>query len=152
MVGLYQKKSQTLQTDPARMTTSPQAMKLTNFSVKEVANLSLRCLIQRSLPGKTLEGLKAHALLSLPPRPGRAEQLGNRAINVEGTRVVEPGSRACAIAVTPSPPLLPWPPPAAMPQSGPSLSDASMALAAVTMATSTIAANKQKSLNRAYYA
>jgi hypothetical protein len=41
-------------------------MKLANFSIEEVANLSLRHLIQQSLPGKTLEGLKAHALLSLP--------------------------------------------------------------------------------------
>jgi hypothetical protein len=31
----------------------PQAMKLTNFSVEEVANLLTR-LIQRSLPGKML--------------------------------------------------------------------------------------------------
>ncbi len=68
-------------------------MKLTNFSVEEVANLSLRRLIQRSLPGKTLEGLKAHVLLSLPPQPGRAKRLGNHAIDVEGTRVVVPGSR-----------------------------------------------------------
>jgi hypothetical protein len=79
----------------------PQAMKLTNFSVEEVANLSLHRLFQQSLPGKTLEGLKAHALLSLPQRPGRAKQLGNHAINVEGTRVVEPSSRARALAATP---------------------------------------------------
>jgi hypothetical protein len=45
----------------------PQAMKLTNFSVKEVANLSLHYLIQQSLPGKTLEGLKVHMMLSLLP-------------------------------------------------------------------------------------
>ena len=63
----------------------PQSMKLTNFSVKEVANLSLHCLIQKSLPGKMLEGSKAHALLSLPPQPGCAKWLGNRAIIVEGS-------------------------------------------------------------------
>ena len=34
----------------------PQAMKLTNFFVKEVANLSLCRSIQQSLPGKTLKG------------------------------------------------------------------------------------------------
>ena len=128
----------------------PQAMKLTNFSVEEVANLSLHCLIQRSLPSKTLEGLKAHGLLSLLPRPGRAERLGNRAIDVEGTRVVGPGSRTCALAVTPSP-LLPRPPPAATPQSRPSLSDALTVSAAVTTTPSTIAANKRKSWNQAYY-
>ena len=73
---------------------------------QEVANLSLRHLIQRSLLSKMMEGLKAHALLSLTPRPGRAERLGNRAINVYGTRIVVPGSCACAMTVTPSP-LLP---------------------------------------------
>jgi hypothetical protein len=85
-----------------------------------------------------------------PPQPDCAERLGNRVINVEGTRVVVPGSRACALAVTPSP-LLPRPPSAAMPQSGPSLLDASPALAAVTTATSSIAANKWKRWNQAYY-
>ena len=55
----------------------PQAMKLTNFFVEEVADLSLRCFIQQSLPGKTLKGLKAHVLGSLPPpppQPDRAKQ------------------------------------------------------------------------------
>jgi hypothetical protein len=37
-----------------------QVMKLTNFSFKEVANLSLGCFVQQSLPGKMLKGLKAH--------------------------------------------------------------------------------------------
>jgi len=41
-------------------------MKLTSFSAEEVAKLSSCRLIQQFLPGKTLEGLKAHALLSLP--------------------------------------------------------------------------------------
>ena len=130
----------------------PAAMKLTNFSVEEVANLSLRRFIQRSLPGKTLEGLKAHALASLPPpppQPDRAERRLNRAIDDEGA-VDEPGSRACALAVTPSP-LLPRPPPASTPQSGPSSSDASMASSAVTTAMLTIAANKRKIWNREYY-
>ena len=84
-------------------------MKLTNFSIEEDADRSLRRFIMQSLPGKTMKGLKAQVLGSLPPpppRPGRAERLGIHAINVEGTRVVEPGSRTCALAVTPSP-LLP---------------------------------------------
>jgi hypothetical protein len=34
----------------------PEAMKQTNFSVDQVADLSLRRFIQRSLPGKTLKG------------------------------------------------------------------------------------------------
>jgi len=92
----------------------PAAMKQTNFSAEEVANLSLRRLIRRSLPGKTMTSLKAHALLSLPPQPDRAERHLNRAIGDEGA-VVEPGSRSCAIAHTLSP-LLPQPPPLAMPQ------------------------------------
>jgi len=128
-------------------------MKLTNFSVEKVANLSLHHLIQQSLPGKIkmLEGLKAHALLSLPPQPDRAERLGNRAIDDEDALVVEPGSRVCAIAMTSSS-LLPWPPPAAMPQSWPSLSAASTALAALTTATLTMEANKWKSWDHTYYA
>ena len=40
----------------------PQAMKLTNFSKEEVANLILRCFIRQSLPGKPVAGLKAHVL------------------------------------------------------------------------------------------
>jgi hypothetical protein len=36
----------------------PEAMKLTNFAAEEVADLSLRCFIQQSLPGKTLKGMK----------------------------------------------------------------------------------------------
>ena len=90
-------------------------------------------------------------MLSLPPQPGRAERLGNRAIDVEGARVIEPGYHECAIAVTPFP-LLPRPPPAATPQSGPSLSDASTAMAAATTVTFTMVGNKQKSWNHAYYA
>jgi len=127
-------------------------MKLTNFSIEEDADRSLRPFIMQSLPGKTMKGLKAHVLGSLPPpppRPGRAKQLGIHAINVEGTRVVEPGSRACGLVVTPSP-LLPRPPPVAMHQRRPSSSDALTVSAAVTMAMSTIAANKRKSWNRAY--
>jgi hypothetical protein len=34
----------------------PEAMKQTNFSVDQVADLSLHRFIQRSLPGKTLKG------------------------------------------------------------------------------------------------
>jgi len=130
----------------------PEAMKLTNFSVEEVADRSLRQLIRRSLPGKTLKGLKAHALASLtppPPQPDRAKRRLNRANNGEGA-VVEPGSCACTMVVTPSP-LLPWPPPVATPQRRPSSSDVLTVSAAVLTATSTIAANKRKSRNRAYY-
>jgi hypothetical protein len=76
-----------------------QAMKLTNFPIKVVANLSLHRLIQQSLPSKLLEGLKAHVMLSLPPRRGRAKRIDNRAIDVEGTCIIEPSSRACVIAL-----------------------------------------------------
>ena len=77
----------------------PQAMKLTNLSVQEVANLLLRRFIQRSLPGKTLHVLKAHMSRSLlppppPPQPDRAERRLNRAIDDEGA-LVKPGSHAC---------------------------------------------------------
>ena len=45
-----------------------QAMRLIRFSNKEVADLSLRCFIQQSLPCKTVKGLKALLLgLLLPP-------------------------------------------------------------------------------------
>ena len=131
----------------------PEAMKLKNFSVKEVADLYLRTFIKQSLPGKTLKGLKAHALGSLLPplpQPDCAERRLNRAINDKGA-VVEPGSHKCTIAVTLSP-LLPRPPPAATPQSKLSSSDALTALAALTTATSTMAVNKQKSWNHTCYA
>ena len=126
----------------------PEAMKLTNFSIEEVADRSLHRFIMQSLPGKTMKGLKGHTLGSLlppPPQPDRAKRHLNRAINDEGTVVVL-GSRACTIAVTPSP-LLPLPPPAATPQSGPSSTDASMASAAVMTATLMIVVNKRKSWN-----
>ncbi len=60
-------------------------MKLTNFSIKELANLSLRCFIQQSLPGKMLKGLKVHvsgSLLPPPPQPDRAERCLNRDVDL----------------------------------------------------------------------
>ena len=120
----------------------PAAMKQTNFSPKEVANLSFHCLICQSLPGKTMTSLKAHALLSLPPQPDRAERRLNRAIGDEGA-VVEPGSRSCAIAHTLFP-LLPQPPRLAMPQGGSSSSAVSTALAALTEVESRILPKKEK--------
>ena len=130
--------------------TVPEAMKQTNFSAEEVANLSLRQLIRRSLPSKTLKGLKAHALGSLtppPPQPDRVKQRLNRAIDDEGA-VVEPGSCSCAIAHTLTP-LLPQPPPLATPQGGSSSSAVSTASAALMTEKSKMAANKWK-WNRAY--
>ena len=124
----------------------PEAMKLTNFSVKEVADRSLRRFIMQSLPGKTKKCLKAHAFGSLPPPLPQTDCTKgrlNRAINDEGA-VVDLGPCVCAIAVTNSP-LLPRPPPFAMPQSGPSLSAASTTLAALMTATLTKVANKRKS-------
>jgi len=126
-------------------------MKLTNFSIEEVADRSLHRFIMRSLPGKTMKGLKAHALGSLPPpppQPDRAEQRLNLAIDDEGA-VVEPGSCAFAMAVTLSP-LLPRPPPFAMPQSGPSSSAVSMASAALIAASLMTAVNKRKIWDRTY--
>ena len=126
-------------------------MKLTNFSVEEVANLSLHRFIQRFLPGKTLKGLKAHVFGSLPlppPQPDRAEQRLNRAIDDEGA-VVKPGSCACAMAVILSP-LLPRPPPFVTPQSGSSSSAVSMASAALIMASLMMAANKRKIWDRTF--
>jgi hypothetical protein len=55
-----------------------QAMKLTNFSVEEVANLYLRRFIQQSLPCKMLKGLKAHMAGSLPPPPLQPDCAGSR--------------------------------------------------------------------------
>jgi hypothetical protein len=106
----------------------PQVMKLIGFSDKEVANLSLHRFIQRSLPGKTMQGLNALLLGPLPPPlmpPDRAKQLCHRAINVTGIRIEEaPSSAGLAtcervLEVTPSP----FPPrasPMALPQGQPS--------------------------------
>ena len=129
----------------------PAAMKLTNFSIEEVADRSLHRFIMRSLPGKTMKGLKAHALGSLPPpppQPDHAERRLNLAIDDEGA-VVEPGSCACAMAVTLSP-LLPRPPPFATPQSGPSSSAVSMASAVLITASLMTAVNKRKIWDRTY--
>ena len=83
----------------------PQAMKLANFSVEEVADLSFRCVIQQSLPGKTLKGLKAHvsgSLLAPPPQPDCAERCLNRNIDLAASIL----QCTQVIAVMPSP-LLP---------------------------------------------
>ena len=108
-----------------------EAMKLANLSIEEDANLSLHRFIQQSFLGKTLQGLKAHVMGSLPlppPQPDCAKRRLNR-VFIDECAVVEPGSHTCAIAVTPSP-LLPRPPPFATPQSEESLSASSMTLAA----------------------
>jgi hypothetical protein len=90
----------------------PQAMLLARFSDKEVADLSLHRFIQRSHPGKTLKGLKAHVSGPLPlppPQPDHGERLHNRAIDDKAVRIEEgshaTGIGACerAILVTPSP-------------------------------------------------
>jgi hypothetical protein len=94
-----------------------QAMLLTRFSDKEVANLSLRFFIRRSLPGKTVKGLEAHVLgplLPPPPQSVCSERFHNCAIDDAAIHIEEgspfTGVGACdqAIAVTPSPlpPLL----------------------------------------------
>ncbi len=73
----------------------PKAMLLARFSDKEVADLSLHRFIQRSLPGKTLQGLKAHVSGPLPPPPPQPdcnEQLRNRAIDDEAVRIKEGSS------------------------------------------------------------
>ncbi len=46
----------------------PDAMKLANFSDKDIADLSLRCFLQRSLPGGTIKAMKAHLDGLLPPK------------------------------------------------------------------------------------
>jgi hypothetical protein len=68
----------------------PQAMKLSNFSNEEVANLTLCCFIWQSLPSKTVTGLKALLLGPLPPPPAppdQAEWLCHCAIDVTGVHV-----------------------------------------------------------------
>jgi hypothetical protein len=127
----------------------PQAMLLTRFSGKEVANLSLCCFIWQSLPCKTVKGLKAHVLgplLPPPPQPDCSEWLCNCAIDDAAVRIKEgscaAGVGACehAIAVMPSP-LPPLPLALARPQGRPpSLVSASMA-----------AVKKQKYWDRSYY-
>jgi hypothetical protein len=90
----------------------PQTIKLIGFSNKEVANLSLHCFIQQSLPGKNVTGLKALLLGPCPPPltpPDQAEPLCHRPINVTGVHVKEsPSSSGLAtcehvLAVTLSP-------------------------------------------------
>jgi hypothetical protein len=46
----------------------PNAMKLANFSDKDIADLSLRRSLQRSLPGGTIKAMKAHLVGLLPPK------------------------------------------------------------------------------------
>jgi hypothetical protein len=45
------------------------AMKLANFSDKDITDLSLRCFLQRSLPGGMIKAMKAHLAGLLPPKP-----------------------------------------------------------------------------------
>jgi hypothetical protein len=127
----------------------PQAMLLARFSNEEVANLSLRWFIQRSLPGKPLKSLKTHVsgpLLPPLPQPDHGERLCNRAINDKAVRIKEgshaAGIGACeqAILATPST-LLPLPLALARPQGQPPS----------LVSTSTAAVKKQKSWNRVYY-
>jgi hypothetical protein len=127
----------------------PQAMLLARFSNKEVADLSLRWFIQRSFPGKTLKGLKAHVSGPLPPpppQPDRGERLCNRAINdkavcnEEGTHAAGIGACEWAILVTPSP-LPPLPLALARPRGRPPS----------LVSKSTAAVEKRKSWDRAYY-
>jgi hypothetical protein len=89
-----------------------QAMLLARFSNEEVADLSLRCFIQQSLPGKTVKGLEAHVSGPLPPpplQPDCGERLCNCAIDDKAVRIEEgfhaAGIGACerAILATPSP-------------------------------------------------
>ncbi len=126
-----------------------QAMLLARFSNKEVANLSLRRFIQQSLPGKMLEGLKAHVLGPLPPsplRPDCGERLCNRVIDDKAVRI-KVGSHAAGVGAcewpipaTPSP-LPPLPLALARPQGRPP------SLVSTLMA----AVKKRKSWDRAYY-
>ena len=125
-----------------------QAMRLIKFSNKVVDNLSLRCFIQQSLPGKTVKGMKAHVSRLLPPppmQPDQAERLCNRTIDVigvctqEGPSFAGLGTCEHVMALTPSP-FPPWSPPVALPQERPSLGAASTS------------ASKQKSTNHAHYA
>jgi hypothetical protein len=77
----------------------PQAMLLARFSNEEVANLSLRCFIRQSLPGKMVKGLKAHVSGPLPPpplQPDCSEWLCNCVINDNALRIKE-GSRAAGV-------------------------------------------------------
>jgi hypothetical protein len=127
----------------------PQAMLLARFSDGEVANLSLHCFIQQSLPGKTLKGLKAHELgpfLPPPLQPDGSEWLCDCAINDDAVRMEEgshtAGVGACerAIPATLSP-LPPLPLALARPQGQPPS----------LVSTSTAAVKKRESWDRVYY-
>jgi hypothetical protein len=78
---------------------APQAMLLARFSDEEVADLSLRCFIWKSLPGKLVKGLKVHVLgplLPPPPQPDCGERLCNCAINDNAVHIEE-GSCAAGV-------------------------------------------------------
>jgi hypothetical protein len=47
----------------------PDAMKLVNFSDEDIADLSLRCFLQHSLPDGTIKAMKAHLVGLFPPKP-----------------------------------------------------------------------------------
>jgi hypothetical protein len=128
----------------------PEAMRRAKFSSEEVADTSLCRFIQRSLPGKTLKGLKAHVVgpaPSLPPPPDRTKPLQNRASPEVAIRVVATsscpmngnGASVREIAVTPS---LPLPQPTTAAESIGSL----LSAAAASSAT-----NKQRKWDSAYY-
>ncbi len=62
----------------------PDAMKLVNFSDKDIADLSLRRFLQRSLPGGAIKAMKVHLvglLPSKPPPPDCHNQLQKRLVD-----------------------------------------------------------------------
>jgi hypothetical protein len=78
---LFAMKSRRFTVDPAKlkkflnvMLQAPKlrvrdAMKLVNLSDKDIADLSLRRFLQRSLPGGMIKAMKAHLVGLLPPKP-----------------------------------------------------------------------------------
>ncbi len=47
----------------------PDTMKLAMFSDEDIADLGLRHFLQRALPGRTVNAMKAHLAGLLPPQP-----------------------------------------------------------------------------------
>jgi hypothetical protein len=62
------------------------AMKKAKFTEEDIANLLLRCLLQRALPGGSIKGLKAYIAGLLLPLPNSIKTQEHEAIMEEAER------------------------------------------------------------------
>jgi hypothetical protein len=97
-----------------------EAMGLAKYSIKEIADIAFRGLLQRALPGGSIKGLRAHVARDVPPLPAPPDctkQCQHRAnpyaiVGIERTPSVHHSSSPNKtgapdiISITPSPALL----------------------------------------------